>query len=69
MEAPRFSQDMIVGDVLARWPQVVQLFMRRRWYCVGCSLARFETLGEVSATYGLPYEALLAELQQAVRVE
>ncbi len=67
METPRFTQDMIVGEVLAQWPQAVQLFMRRRWYCVGCSLAPFETLGEVAATYGLSGEALLAELQQNVR--
>jgi hybrid cluster-associated redox disulfide protein len=42
------TADQIVSEVLASWPKIVPLFIERRLYCVGCSMARFETLAEVS---------------------
>jgi len=33
-------------------------------YCVGCAIARFETLAEACAVYGVPVEHILNELRE-----
>jgi hybrid cluster-associated redox disulfide protein len=33
-------------------------------HCVGCAIARFETLAEACAVYGVPVERLLDELRE-----
>ncbi len=55
---------LTVEEVVARWPQVMRVFMRYRMACVGCDLAVFETLAEAVAAYGLSLEQFLAELQE-----
>ena len=42
-----------VGDVLAEWPGAARVFLDRRMGCVGCPFARFETVADVAAVYGL----------------
>jgi len=66
MEHPRLVPDLTVAEVLDRWPQTIPLFFRYRMACVGCPVARFETLAEVAAIYGLNLSRLLSELEQIV---
>lgn len=66
MEQPQFEANLIVAEVLARWPQTIPVFMRRRMGCVGCAMTPFETLAEVAAIYKLDLDDFLAELRQAV---
>lgn len=44
-------------------PQAVPCFLKRRMACVGCSMARFETLEGAAAIYQVDLQALLAEIQ------
>jgi len=57
---------LLVADVLSRWPQTAPVFLRRRLACVGCSLARFERIADVAASYSLDLAALTQDLQQAI---
>ncbi|MCU0494126.1 MAG: DUF1858 domain-containing protein [Chloroflexaceae bacterium] len=56
--------ELTVDEVLQHWPGVVSVFMRRRMACVGCVMARFETLRDVAASYHMSLECLLEELNQ-----
>jgi hybrid cluster-associated redox disulfide protein len=58
------TADDIVSDVLATWPKIVPLFIERRLYCVGCSMARFETLADVSKIYRLDLDQFLDDLNR-----
>lgn len=58
------NADQIVSEVLAAWPKIVPLFIERRLYCVGCSMARFETLADVSKIYRLDMDSFLKELNR-----
>lgn len=66
MEQPKLEADLIVADVLARWPQTISVFMRHRMACVGCPIAPFETLAEVAAIYDLNLDCFLDELEQVI---
>jgi hybrid cluster-associated redox disulfide protein len=58
------TADQIVSEVLASWPKIVPLFIERRLYCVGCSMARFETLADVSKIYRLDLNQFLDDLNR-----
>jgi hybrid cluster-associated redox disulfide protein len=66
MEQPKLEADLIVADVLARWPQTISVFMCHRMACVGCPIAPFETLAEVATIYDLDLSCFLNELAQTI---
>lgn len=66
MKQPSLTTDLVISDVLARWPQTVAVFWRHHMICVGCAMSRFETLGEIASVYDLDLNALVRELQQAI---
>ena len=55
----------IVEQVVTRHPATVPVFLRWRMHCVGCPIARFETIAEACRVYGRPVDRLLAELHAA----
>lgn len=67
MEQPPLTTDLIVAEVLAHWPQTIPVFFRHHLVCVGCAMARFETLGEIAAIYGLDLGAFIGELRPVIK--
>lgn len=65
-ELVSFSPDMIVKQVLETWPQTIPVFLKRRTACVGCIMAPFETLADVSKNYGIPIDKFLNELLKSI---
>jgi hybrid cluster-associated redox disulfide protein len=63
---PQLESDLLVAEVMTRWPQTIPVFIRHRLACVGCAIAPFETLAEVAAIYSLDLDHLLDELEQAI---
>ncbi len=57
------TYDLTVAEILQRWPQTAQVFLRHRMACVGCAIAPFETLTEVSEIYQVNTEKFLQELK------
>jgi hybrid cluster-associated redox disulfide protein len=51
-----------VSALLANDPRAARILLNHGMHCVGCAIARFETLAEVCAVYGVPVEQLLKEL-------
>ncbi len=60
--SPRSS----VADLLARWPQVIPVFLQHRMSCVGCSMAAFETLEDAARIYGIRYDVFSGELEKTI---
>jgi len=58
--------DLIVADVIDKWPQTIPVFMKYRLGCIGCAMAPFDTLADVLNNYNLKPDSLLSELNQAV---
>ncbi len=66
MEYVSLTANLTVAEVLARWPHVIPVFLSHRMACVGCVMARFDTLADVTAIYGLHLGRFLSELQQLI---
>ena len=59
------TSDQTVGAVMRRWPGTIAVFLRHGMACVGCPMARFDTVAEVAAEYAVPLARLLGELEAA----
>lgn len=55
---------MTVQNLLDSFPPVARVFIDRRMACVGCAIARFETIEEVARTYGQNPEGFRTALLQ-----
>lgn len=56
------NEQMTVEKVLTSFPQMVDAFQSLRTGCVGCRMARFCTLADVSRAYSLPLREFLDRL-------
>jgi hybrid cluster-associated redox disulfide protein len=63
------SKDLLVADVLDRWPETVTVFLKQRMGCVGCSMAPFETLSEAAKIYDLCCTHFLNDLQASINTQ
>ncbi len=57
------NADMLVADVMRRWPSTIEVFLSHRMACPGCPMAPFVTLGEAARSYALDLPELLAMLR------
>ncbi len=55
-----------VAEVVAGCPAAARVFLDRRMACVGCPFARFETVADVAAVYGVESLELARALAGAV---
>lgn len=67
MQNLTFHAEMIVADVLVQWPETALVFNRYKTACPGCVMGPFCSLADVAETYDLPFNQLLADLEQAVQ--
>lgn len=57
-----------MADLMAAWPQVIPLLLERGMACVGCGMARFETLSDAAGVYELDLRGLLADLSRVIEI-
>jgi hybrid cluster-associated redox disulfide protein len=56
-----------VEEVVSQFPRAARAFLDRGMHCVGCDIARFETLSEACRIYGQPVDSLLRGVRGAQR--
>ncbi|MET4702260.1 hybrid cluster-associated redox disulfide protein [Constrictibacter sp. MBR-5] len=58
--------EIMVAEVMERWPYTVRVFNRRRMACPGCVMAPFMTVAEAATSYSLSPAELVADLVEAM---
>lgn len=58
--------EITIAELMNRWPLTVPVFMKYRMYCVGCSMAIFDTLEDAIDIYRLHRENFLGDLRTAI---
>lgn len=51
-----------IAELLARRPGAAGVLVSHGMHCIGCAIARFETVAEACAIYGVSAEQLLLEI-------
>lgn len=58
--------EMIISDVLERWPETAVVFHKHNMACVGCVVAPFYSIEAAISIYHLDREQFLQELAAAI---
>lgn len=69
MAGDKPQTDMLITEVLKRWPQTVEVFHRHNMACVGCPVAPYYSIQDAATVYGLSPAVFLAELEAAISHE
>lgn len=64
MVGQEIGAETTVEDILARHPNAATVFVARRMHCVGCEMARFDTVAEAASIHHQPVDELVAELRR-----
>lgn len=59
------TKDMLIGELVRKKPETIEILMQFGMGCVGCPSAQMETLEEAAMVHGLNLDTLLAALNQA----
>ncbi|MDJ1158210.1 DUF1858 domain-containing protein [Chelatococcus sp. SYSU_G07232] len=58
--------DMLVDEVMRRWPATIPVFIRHRLRCVGCPIALFHTVAEACTEHDVRLLVFLADIETAI---
>ena len=67
MAASRPTSNMTVADVLEFWPETVPVFQKLKTDCVGCPMAPFDTLSDVSKIYEIDLAQFMEAINKSIR--
>ena len=62
-----FDSSVSVGDIMDRWPQTIPVFIKYQMGCVGCCMAKFETLEDAMQIYHAPKDEFLREINRVIK--
>lgn len=65
-ETISYTPQTSVAEILARWPQVIPVFIKHGMACVGCGMSTFETLADALRIYRIDPNSFYAELEHFI---
>ena len=60
------KKEMTIAEVVQKYPQTVEVFLRHGLMCFGCAIARFENIEQGAVAHGIDVPALVTDLNAAV---
>lgn len=66
MSTIALTSDMMVDEVMTRWPATIRVFLDHRMKCVGCPIASFHSIADASREHEFSPAAFLSALKVAV---
>jgi hybrid cluster-associated redox disulfide protein len=64
---PEITGDILMGDLISRYPQVSGLLMERGFHCIGCAVSPYESLESGAAVHGIDLKSLLEDVNALLR--
>jgi hybrid cluster-associated redox disulfide protein len=62
----QISSKMTIQELLARHPNALTVFIRRRMLCVGCPASAFHAMEDVARIHGITVNTLCTAIREAV---
>ncbi len=62
----KITKDMTLGEVMEKYPETVDVFMKHGLKCFTCFIAMMETIEQGAKAHGIDLESLLKELNEVV---
>lgn len=63
------SENMNIRELVQDYPDALDVFGAYGIGCIGCAMARYETIKQGLEAHGIPVEQFMADLKKAVNKE
>lgn len=60
------TKDMIIKDIVQKYPETLHVFGHFNMGCLGCSAALFETLEQGANAHGINVELMVKALNESI---
>ncbi|MBC9785472.1 DUF1858 domain-containing protein [Heliobacterium chlorum] len=61
------TKDMMIGEVVSKYPETVPVFRSFGMQCLGCPSARNESVEKAAGVHGFDADRLLEALNEAIK--
>ncbi|CAN7585582.1 DUF1858 domain-containing protein [Mesorhizobium amorphae] len=68
-ELSSIGRDMVVDEIMRKWPATVAVMLSYRMLCVGCPIGTFHTVAEACREHRIDETRFILDLESAVRGE
>ena len=58
--------ETLVGEIVTKYPETVEILLSIGMHCLGCPSSRGETVAEACAVHGVDLNALLEKVNAAI---
>ena len=62
------TAEMAIGDVIRKYPDTIHIFLKHGLGCVGCAVARFESIRQGAMAHGVDVDLLMRDLNDTVLI-
>lgn len=52
-ESEAINKDMVIGDVVTKYPKTIPIFLEHGLHCIGCHVAASETVEQGAFAHGM----------------
>jgi len=66
----RITKDMLLGDVVSRYPESAMVMAKHGLHCIGCHIAAWETIEQGAKSHGMSdkeIEEMIEEMNEVVK--
>jgi len=67
MVKEKITKDMILAEVVNKYPQTVDVFLKNGLPCAMCHIAFHETVEQGATSHGINVKKLVEELNKAIK--
>lgn len=67
MEKQKITKDSNILDTLNKYPKTLEVFHKHGFACVGCALARYESIEEGAIVHGIDVDKLVKDLNKIIK--
>ncbi len=62
----KITKEMMIGEIVEKYPETIEVFMKHGLRCMGCMMAMMETLEQGAKSHGIELDGLLKDLNETV---
>lgn len=64
MAKEKITKDMLIGEVVKKYPKTVNVMMDYGLQCVGCHVAAWETVEQGAQSHGINVDKMVREMNK-----
>jgi len=67
LKMAEITKDMNIGEVVKKYPETIEIFMKHGLHCIGCAASHFENIELGANAHGIDVDKLIEDLNKSLK--